>query len=194
MLVELEQSNGIGILMLRRPERANALNTALLGQLERLQRLIRRDRRLRVLITVGEGKGFSAGSDLQELAGFSSAQAEKSQLLEAKACREFLRLPQPTIAGVHGYALGGGFFLTAHHDFRIVAANARLGLPEVKLGWNPTFGAQRLCQLVGVGVASRWLMQGAEFSASEAAEIWGLVAQPIAALSISGCGCKLLIP
>ncbi|MGH9544917.1 MAG: enoyl-CoA hydratase/isomerase family protein [Terriglobales bacterium] len=170
MLAELEQSNGIGILRLRRPERANALNTALLKQLERLQRQIRRDRHLRVLITLGEGKGFCAGSDVQELAGFSLLQAEKSQLLAAKVCREFLQIPQPTIAGVHGYALGGGFFLAAYHDFRIVSLDARLGLPEVALGWNPTFGIQRLCQLAGVGASSRWLMLGSEFSASEAAE------------------------
>jgi enoyl-CoA hydratase len=170
MPVELERADGIGILHLRRPQSANALDTEMLNQISRVQRLLRRDKSVRVLITVGEGKGFCAGSDLREQAGFSPAQAEKSQLLEAKVCREFLRLPQPTIAAVHGYALGGGLFLATHHDFQVVAADARLGLPEVKLGWNPTFGIHRLCQLVGVGAASRWMMQGSEFTAEEAAE------------------------
>jgi len=170
MLAELEVTDDIGVLMLRRSENANALNSELLRQLYRLQHQIRRDKRVRVVITVGEGKGFCAGLDLREQARFSPSQAKKCQLMAAKVCREFLRLPQPTIAGVHGYALGGGLFLATHHDFQIVAASARLGLPEVKLGWNPTFGIQRLCQLVGVGVASRWMMQGAEFSASDAAE------------------------
>ncbi len=170
MLVELEQAGEIGILHLRRPEAANALNGELLRQIYKLQLTLQRDRRVRAVITVGEGKGFCAGSDLREQAKFSPAQAEKSQLLEAKICREFLRLPQPTIAGVHGYALGGGLCLAVHHDFQIVAENARLGLPEVKLGWNPTFGIQRLCQLAGVGVASRWLMLGTEFSAAQAVE------------------------
>jgi enoyl-CoA hydratase len=179
MPVELVVDGGIGILRLRRPESANALNPDMLNQISRVQRQLRRDKRVQVLITVGEGKGFCAGSDLREQAGFSSSQAERSQLLEAKVCREFLRLPQPTIAGVHGYALGGGLFLATHHDFQIVAADARLGLPEVKLGWNPTFGIHRLCQLVGVGVASRWMMQGSEFSAFEAAER-GCISQVVA--------------
>jgi enoyl-CoA hydratase len=170
MPVELEIANRIGVLRLRRPGSANALDAEMLGQISRVQRQVRRDKRVKVLITVGEGKGFCAGSDLSEQAGFTPQQAEKSQLLEAKVCREFLRLPQPTIAGVHGYALGGGLFLATHHDFQVVSADARLGLPEVKLGWNPTFGIHRLCQLVGVGVASRWIMQGAEFSPLEAAE------------------------
>jgi enoyl-CoA hydratase len=168
MLVDFEQSDGIGILRLRRPEAANALNSELLRQIYKLQLSIHRDRRVRVVITVGEGKGFCAGSDLREQAKFSPLQAEKSQLLEAKICREFLRLPQPTIAAVHGYALGGGFVLAISHDFQIAAADARLGLPEVKLGWNPTFGIQRLCQLVGLGAANRWLMVGAEIPAPEA--------------------------
>jgi len=170
MPVELEIANGVGILHLRRPESANALNAEMLNQISRVQRQLQRDRSVRVLITVGEGKGFCAGSDLREQAKFTPTQAEKSQLFEARVCREFLRLPQPTIAGVHGYALGGGLFLATHHDFQVVHAAARLGLPEVKLGWNPTFGIHRLCQLVGVGAASRWMIQGTEFTAAEAAE------------------------
>ena len=170
MPVELEVAGGIGILHLRRAQSANALDTDLLNQIFRVQRQLRREKDIRVLITVGEGKGFCAGSDLREQARFTPSMAEKSQLLEAKVCREFLRLPQPTIAGVHGYALGGGLFLATHHDFQIVDSGARLGLPEVKLGWNPTFGIHRLCQLVGVGVASRWMMQGTEFTSAEAAQ------------------------
>ena len=169
MLVEFEQSGGIGVLRLRRPESANALNGELLRQIYKLQLSLRRDRRVRVVITVGEGKGFCAGSDLREQAKFSPLQAEKSQLLEAKVCREFLRLPQPTIAGVHGYALGGGLCLAISHDFQVVAADARLGLPEVKLGWNPTFGIQRLRHLVGAVTANRWLMLGEEIAPAEAA-------------------------
>jgi enoyl-CoA hydratase len=179
MPVELEVAGGIGILHLRRPESANALNTEMLNQISRVQRQLRREKRVRVLITAGEGKGFCAGSDLREQAGLTPSQAEKSQLLEAKVCREFLRLPQPTIASVQGYALGGGLFLATHHDFQVVSADARLGLPEVKLGWNPTFGIHRLCQLVGVGTASRWMMQGAEFTASEAA-VKGCITQVVA--------------
>src|SRR5450432_2143259 len=103
MPVEFEVTDGVGILHLRRPKCANALNAEMLNQIPRVQRQLRREKSIRVVITIGEGKGFCAGSDLREQAGFSPSQAEKSQLLEAKVCREFLRLPQPTIACVHGY-------------------------------------------------------------------------------------------
>jgi len=166
--VNLERSGRIGILRLQRPERANTLNRQLLESLARVQESLRADRETRVLVTSGEGKGFSAGSDLDEIARLSAEEAVEHQLLEGRVCRSFLSIPQPTIAAVHGYALGGGLFLAAYHDFRIIAAGARLGLPEVKLGWNPTFGMARLIRLVGVSAATRWLMSGDEFPAEEA--------------------------
>jgi len=171
VLVKLERSGKIGILSLQRPERANALNRQLLESLASIQESLRTDREIRVLVTTGEGKGFSAGSDLDEIARLSAAEAVEHQLLEGCVCRNFLSLPQPTIAAVRGYALGGGLFLAAYHDFRIIAAKARLGLPEVKLGWNPTFGIARLIRLAGVGAATRWLMAGDEFSAEEARQL-----------------------
>jgi len=164
----LERSGSIGILRLARPERANALNRQILENIASLQESIRRDRDTRVLVTIGEGKGFSAGSDLEEIASLSAAEAVEHQLLEGRVCRNFLSLPQPTIAAVHGYALGGGLFLAGYHDFRIIAANARLGLPEVKLGWNPTFGIARLMRLAGEAAVTRWLISGEEFSAKDA--------------------------
>lgn len=170
MAIKLEKSGRVGILWLQRPEAANALNRELLREMEIFQKSLRRDRSIRVLVTAGEGKGFSAGSDLREIAGMSAQEARRSQGLEARVCRNFLSLPQPTIAAVHGYALGGGLVLAAHHDFRLMAADVRLGLPEVRLGWNPTFGIQRLIQLAGISTVTRWMLLGEEFSASEAHE------------------------
>jgi enoyl-CoA hydratase len=120
-----------------------------------------------VLVTIGEGKGYCAGSDLQELARQSPEEALRGQMFEGQACRNLLSLPLPTIAAVHGYALGGGLCLAAYHDFRVVAARARLGLPEAKLGWNPTFGMRRLEQVVGATKAMRWAGLGEQFSASQ---------------------------
>ncbi len=167
MLVELEERDGIGILRFRRPERSNALSRALLEQFLRFQELFRRKAHLRVLVTVGEGRGYCAGSDLAELADQSPAEALREQIFEGRVCRNLFSLPVPTIAAVHGYALGGGLGLAAYHDFRAVAAAARLGLPEVKLGWNPTFGMRRLEQIVGAAKAMRWAALGEEFSAGE---------------------------
>jgi len=167
VLVELEERGGIGILRFRRPKRSNALNQALLEQFLKLQESFRHAARLRVLVTVGEGKGYCAGSDLQELADQSPEEALRAQIFEGRVCRNLLSLPVPTIAAVHGYALGGGVGLAAYHDFRFVAARACLGLPEVKLGWNPTFGMRRLEQIVGTTTAMRWAGLGEEFSAGK---------------------------
>ena len=167
MLVELEERGSIGILRFRRPERSNALNRVLLEQFLSLQESFRDAARLRVLVTVGAGKGYCAGSDLRELAGQSPEEALRGQIFEGRVCRNLLSLPLPTIAAVHGYALGGGLCLAAYHDLRVVAARARLGLPEVKLGWNPTFGMRRLEQVVGATKAMRWAGLGEVFSASE---------------------------
>jgi enoyl-CoA hydratase len=168
MPFELEKVGAIGVLRLRRAERANALNRQLLEALAERQESLRTNTEIRVLVTVGEGKGFSAGSDLEELAGLSIEEAVDSQKLEGRVCRNFLSLPQPTIAAVHGYALGGGLFLAAYHDFRIIASDARLGAPEVVLGWNPTFGMTRLRSLAGIAATTRWLMSGEEFTPAEA--------------------------
>ena len=110
MLVELDISGSIAIVKLNRPERANALNPELLKLLARLQDQLRRNHRMRAVITLAEGPGFSAGSDLEELGGVSPKVAVQSQWLEARVCRGFLALPQPTIAAVHGYALGEDCF------------------------------------------------------------------------------------
>jgi enoyl-CoA hydratase len=166
VLVELEERGSIGILHFRRPQRSNALNRALLEQFLRFQESFRSATHLRTLVTVGEGKGYCAGSDLQELAGQTPEQAFREQIFEGRVCRNLLSLPVPTIAAVHGYALGGGLCLAAYHDFRVVATRARLGLPEVKLGWNPTFGMRRVEQIVGTTKATRWAGLGEEFIAS----------------------------
>jgi enoyl-CoA hydratase len=174
MPVKLEKARDVAILRFHRTERANALNRETLESLRALIEACRAEREVRVLITMGEGTGYSAGSDLEEIAGLSTEQAMEHQRLEGTVCRSLLSLPQPTIAALHGYALGGGLLLAAYHDFRVAAANTRLGLPEVKLGWNPTFGMARLRCLVGVASATQWLMSGDEIAMEEASRT-GLV-------------------
>jgi enoyl-CoA hydratase len=83
-------------------------------------------------------------------------------------------LPQPTIAMLHGYVLGGGLGLALYHDFRIVAESSTLGLPEVELGWTPPWAMGRLLDVVGP-THGRWLaLAGARISGAEAKAI-GLV-------------------
>jgi enoyl-CoA hydratase len=146
LLVELEERGSIGILRFRRAERSNALNRVLLEQFLRLQESFRHAAHLRVLVTFGEGRGYCAGSDLQELVRQSPVEALREQIFEGQVCRNLLSLPVPTIAAAHGYALGGGLCLAAYHDFRVVAASAASRAPGSEAGmeshlWYASTGA-----------------------------------------------------
>ncbi len=90
----------------------------------------------------------------------------------------FGRLPQVTIAAVHGYALGGGCMLAAAQDLRLAAASARFGLPEITLGFNPSYGIARLLDLLGGAHARDLLLTGRSIDAAEA-ERMGLVTRVV---------------
>ena len=90
----------------------------------------------------------------------------------------FARLPQVTIAAVHGYALGGGCMLAAAQDLRIADTSARFGLPEVTLGFNPSYGIARLLDIMGGGPARDLLLTGRTVDAAEALRM-GLVTRVV---------------
>jgi enoyl-CoA hydratase len=90
----------------------------------------------------------------------------------------FARLPQVTIAAVHGYALGGGCMLAAAQDLRIADTSARFGLPEVTLGFNPSYGIARLVDIMGGGPARDLLLTGRAIDAAEALRM-GLVTRVV---------------
>ena len=167
-MIALEKRHRIAWLTLERPQSANALNVELLTALRSRLDELSRDSGVRVIVTRGSGKGYSAGSDLRELESLSPRAALDAQRLEGAVCRSFQDLPQIAICAVHGYALGGGFFLALGHDLRLVREGSRLGAPEVGLGWNPTFGLVRLVRMVGLARASRWVLTGADISLEEA--------------------------
>lgn len=124
-----------------------------------------------VLATVGQGRAFSAGSDLKELASRTPEEAEQ---LEAEHGRIFSlldSLPQITVAGWRGHVLGGGMFMGVYHDFRVASEAAHIGLPEVAHGWTPPWGVSRLAELVGRQVAYRFLLTGLSLNGMEAQEI-----------------------
>lgn len=121
------------------------------------------------------GVAFSAGADLKERAGMS--QEEVWEFLDG--FRNFLdgweKLPVPTIAGIGGFALGGGMEIALACDFRLAIDTAILGLPETRLGIIPgAGGTQRLSRLVGISRAKEWIFQGKKITASYAQE-WGAV-------------------
>lgn len=170
--------DGVAWLTLQRPEVLNAINRGLADALRlRLEELQNRPD-IRVVVTRGAGKAFCAGSDLRELAPLSAPEAAAYELEFAEIFSKLDALPQPTIAMVHGYALGGGLGLALYHDFRVAATAASLGMPEVELGWIPPWAVGRLADTVGVAQA-RWLLMTCKLlTGAEAAGV-GLVNEAV---------------
>lgn len=156
-MLDFQVRDGIAWLTLQRPAVLNAINEEMANMFRsRVEELESRPD-VRVVITRGEGRAFCAGSDLRELAHLSAEEAARYELRFAAIFSSLDRLPQPTIAVLHGHVLGGGLGLAMYHDFRIASTAACLGMPEVELGWVPPWAVGRLAEIVGLSTA-RWLL------------------------------------
>ena len=109
--VRLEKRGHIALLKLNRPKALNALNTAMLNEIEMAAAKVERDPEVRVLIISGEGKAFGAGADIGEMVGLSRAEAKAFADAGHRAFKRIDDLYIPVIAAIHGYALGGGLEL-----------------------------------------------------------------------------------
>lgn len=172
-----EKKDGVAYLTLNRPDRLNALNGAVLKELDDALAAIDGDAEIRVLVVRGAGeKALAAGADITEM---QSMEAEAGMAFGAFGQKVFAKieaLRQPSIAMIPGFALGGGCELALACDIRIASEKARFGQPEVGLGITAGFGGtQRLPRLVGRGAASLLLfLLGKHDRAAEALRI-GLV-------------------
>jgi enoyl-CoA hydratase len=171
----------IATLTVNRPDKLNALNASLIGELEvAIDELQSRDDVAGVILT-GVGRAFVAGADISELAGLSALDGKRLARRGQEIFRRFEASPKPTVAAVNGFALGGGCELAMACQVRIAAEAAKFGQPEVKLGIVPGYGGtQRLPRLVGRGRALQLLLTGEVIDAQEAFRI-GLVNRVVAA-------------
>lgn len=152
--------------------KVNALSTALLGELEAAARALGDDPPGAVVVT-GSDRMFAAGADIGEFGGPDEA-AVVGQAFR-RALDAVAAIPRATIAAVSGFALGGGCELALACDFRLCAASARFGQPEILLGIVPGGGGtQRLARLVGPSRAKDLVLSGRQVAADEAQRI-GLV-------------------
>jgi enoyl-CoA hydratase/carnithine racemase len=178
-LVELTTDNAVAWLRLNRPAALNALDTALTEALEQaLERVAAQDD-IRVLVVAGRGRAFCAGNDIAEMASLSAESGAALATRQAALMDRFSRLPQVTLAAIDGHALGGGLMLAVAQDLRIASDRARLGLPEVTLGFNPAYGIARLLDIAGGGHGRDLLLTGRTIHASEALRM-GLVNRVVA--------------
>src|SRR5690242_7522343 len=169
-------ADGICVLTVNRPEKLNALNQAVIGELEEAFRTAARDVNIRALILKGAGeKAFIAGADISELARVDAVQAERIARRGQEVFRSLETLRKPSVAAINGFALGGGLELAMSCTIRVASPNAKLGQPEVRLGIVPGYGGtQRLPRLIGRGRALELLLSGESIDAAEAHRI-GLV-------------------
>jgi enoyl-CoA hydratase/carnithine racemase len=165
-------------LTLERPKALNALNRAVAEALESALGQLERSKSVRVVIVSGRGRAFSAGNDIAEMPSLGPAEARALSRRWQKIVDRFARLPQVTIASVRGYALGGGCMLAAAQDLRVAEASARFGLPEVTLGFNPSYGIARILDVMGGGAARDLLLTGRPVDATEAFRM-GLVTRVV---------------
>ena len=166
--------DGVAVLRLDRPP-VNALNFAVWRELHQAGLSLAADATVRAVVLWGGERVFAAGADIKAMAAesYQSFSVLAGRLQEA--LRALARLPQPVIAAITGYALGGGCELALTADFRFAAADARLGQPEILLGIIPgAGGTQRLPRIVGVQRAKDLVYSGRVIDAVEAHGI-GLV-------------------
>jgi enoyl-CoA hydratase len=165
----------IATLTVNRPDKLNALNTALIGELgAAIDEMQSRDDVAGIILT-GAGRAFIAGADISELSGTSALEGKRLARRGQEIFRRFELSPKPTIAAVNGFSLGGGCELAMACQIRIASETAKFGQPEVKLGLIPGYGGtQRLPRLVGRGRALQLLLTGEMIDAAEAYRI-GLV-------------------
>lgn len=165
-----EKENGIGIITVNRPKALNALNPATMIELGQLCDEIAKDSTVKVVIVTGSGeKAFVAGADISEMQLMSAIEGRNWGKLGQAVLNKLENLPQPVIAAVNGFALGGGCELAMACDIRIVSEKAKFAQPEVSLGIPPGFGGtQRLPRLIGKGRAKELLFTGDIIDAAEA--------------------------
>lgn len=168
-----EDREGIAFLTINRPEKYNALNASVFAQLDQHISDVLLDNSVKGILIKGAGeKAFAAGADIAEFSGLTSKEAEALSLHGQAVFRRLEASFKPTLALVHGFALGGGLELAMACQLRYVTEEAQMGLPESSLGILPGYGGtQRLPALVGKAKALELILSGRKISGAEAARI-----------------------
>ncbi|MCP5155822.1 MAG: enoyl-CoA hydratase/isomerase family protein [Ectothiorhodospiraceae bacterium] len=175
MMPRLERRGEAALIVLDRPEALNALSFDIVRALgERLDEVATSDARVLVITGAGE-RAFCAGADIKELRHRDLVAQKRGAELGQQVFSKLDTLPMPSVAVINGYAFGGGLELALACTFRLATANAKMGLPEIKLGLIPGYGGtQRLPRVIGEARALEMILTGRTVDAVEAERI-GLV-------------------
>jgi enoyl-CoA hydratase/carnithine racemase len=182
----VEKKDIAAVITLNRPEKLNAMNGQMLGEITQALAELRQDTATRFVILAGAGRAFSAGADLSGRGSTPPTDTEaisRGQRLAQMAAHDMMRsyqnLEQVTIAAVHGYCLGAGLVFVIESDFIIAAEDALLGIPETNVGVFYTWGSSgRLSRLIGPLWAKHMIMTCENVTGEQAVSI-GLANQVV---------------
>lgn len=176
MSIDLVRDGHVAVITINQPDTLNALDSERLRELLTTVRDVSAVPSVRAIVLTGAGdRAFAAGADIREMVGLSRDEALAFGRLGHAAAQALETAPQPVIAAVNGFALGGGCELALACDIRYASENAVFAQPEVGLGIPPGWGGtQRLPRLVNPGVAAEMIFTGKRIDAEEAARL-GLV-------------------
>jgi len=176
-LLSLERDEKVAIITLNRPEKRNALNTALRDEVRAALEELESDNGVSVAIITGAGPVFSAGFDTSEFASTSPA-----EIFSGESARRYhhrlQHLAKPLVAALNGPAMGGGFDIATLCDVRVAPEKAAFGRPEIKFGAPALY--QPLAEIIGGSMARDLCLSGRRIEAAEALRI-GLVCQVVSA-------------
>jgi len=177
-----DTKDGVGVITLNRPKALNALNEALITDLNDALDKLEADDKIGCIIITGSEKAFAAGADIKDMETMDSVQAYQDDFI--MSWERVSRTRKPVIAAVAGYALGGGCELAMMCDFILAADTAKFGQPEINLGVMPgAGGSQRLTRFVGKSKSMEMCLTGRMMDADEA-ERSGLVSRVVPAAEL----------
>jgi enoyl-CoA hydratase/carnithine racemase len=188
--VRIDTEGEVATIRIDRPP-ANALARAVSVELSEAAGTVAGDEAVRSVVVWGGERIFAAGADIKAMVGYGPEEVATDVGGLEQACRDLEAIPKVTIAAINGFALGGGLEVALACDFRVAAQDARLGLPEIKLGIIPgSGGTQRLPRLIGLAKARDLIYTGRQVPAGEALDI-GLVDRVAAPADVLGLATQM---
>jgi enoyl-CoA hydratase len=168
--LQYECADGIATVRLNRPTKLNAINPEMIADLRKLVADIRADPSARVVILSGNGRAFCAGADIAALAKVGSPPDFMTFIENVQTAFNAIEdLDRPTIAAINGLAYGGGCEISLCCDFRIMAEDATIGVPEIQIGLLPgAGGTQRLPRTLPPAIAKQMIYLGEPLTAQQA--------------------------